>query len=151
MTLTRVRPTVERVRDVGNTAEPEAGEGKLDAAGGLQYWLVCHGLAHLRDRATERDAADARVLREALRELYSDEELPRNVYYGDGSIIPDAVVEHLGEVFEKVAVRGRWQKGDMIMLDNMLTTHARDPFEGERKIVVAMGQMITIEEALSAA
>lgn len=89
--------------------------------------------------------------REALRELYSDEELPRNVYYGDGSPIPDEVVEHLGAVFEKVAVRFQWQKGDMIMLDNMLTTHARDPFEGERKIVVAMGQMLTIEQARAVA
>ncbi|MGH7560842.1 MAG: TauD/TfdA family dioxygenase [Gemmatimonadales bacterium] len=89
--------------------------------------------------------------REALRELYSDDELPRNVYYGDGSPIPDEVIEHLGRVFEKVAVRFQWQKGDMIMLDNMLTTHARDPFEGERKIVVAMGQMMSIEQALAAA
>jgi hypothetical protein len=28
------------------------------------------------------------------------------------------------------------------MLDNMLTTHARDTFEGPRQIVVAMGQMM---------
>ena len=86
--------------------------------------------------------------REALRELYAEDELPRNVYYGDGTPIPDDVIAHLGEVFEGVAVRFQWQKGDMIMLDNMLTTHARDPFEGERKIVVAMGQMLTIEQAL---
>jgi hypothetical protein len=26
------------------------------------------------------------------------------------------------------------------MLDNMLTAHARDPFEGPRKVVVAMAQ-----------
>lgn len=89
--------------------------------------------------------------REALRELYGDEDLPRNVYYGDGSLIPDDVVEHLGKVFEDISVRFWWQKHDMIMLDNMLTTHARDPFEGERKIVVAMGQMISIEEALAPA
>ena len=89
--------------------------------------------------------------REALRELYSDDELPRNVYYGDGSPISDEVVEHLSQVFEKVAIRFKWQKDDMIMLDNMLTTHARDPFEGERKIVVAMGQMMNIEQAVSAA
>ena len=87
--------------------------------------------------------------REALRELYPEDELPRNVYYGDGTAIPDDVVEHLGKVFERVAVRVPWQKGDLIMLDNMLTAHARDPFEGERKIVVAMGQMLTIEEALA--
>ena len=86
--------------------------------------------------------------REALRELYADDDLPRNVYYGDGSRIPDEVMDHLGRVFEEIAVRFYWEKNDFIMLDNMLTTHARDPFEGERTIVVAMGQMIAIEEAI---
>jgi alpha-ketoglutarate-dependent taurine dioxygenase len=89
-------------------------------------------------------------MRDAMRSLFADEELPRNVFYGDGSVIPDEVVHHLGEVFEKVAVRFEWQKGDMIMLDNMLTTHARDTFEGSRQIVVAMGQMISIEQATPA-
>jgi len=84
--------------------------------------------------------------REGLRALFDDQDLPRNVYYGDGSPIPDETMQHLGEVFEKIAVRFKWQKGDMIMLDNMLVTHARDSFEGPRHIVVAMGQMISAEE-----
>jgi alpha-ketoglutarate-dependent taurine dioxygenase len=84
--------------------------------------------------------------REGLRALFDDQDLPRNVYYGDGSPIPDETMQHLGEVFEKIAVRFKWQKGDMIMLDNMLVTHARDSFEGPRHIVVAMGQMISADE-----
>ncbi len=80
--------------------------------------------------------------REGLRALFDDQDLPRNVYYGDGSPIPDETMEHLGQAFEQIAVRFQWQKGDMIMLDNMLVTHARDPFEGPRHIVVAMGNMI---------
>jgi hypothetical protein len=34
----------------------------------------------------------------------------------------------------------------MVTLDNMLVAHARDPFQGERKILVALGDMITAEE-----
>ncbi len=60
---------LELIRDFVNTADLEAGEDKLADARGLQYWLVFHGLAELRDRATQTDAADARALREALREL----------------------------------------------------------------------------------
>jgi predicted RNA-binding Zn ribbon-like protein len=60
---------VELIRDFVNTANLEAGEDKLGNARGLQYWLVFHGLAELRDRATEADAAAARALREALRDL----------------------------------------------------------------------------------
>jgi hypothetical protein len=44
-------------------------------------------------------------------------------------------------LYEACAVRFDWQKGDVILLDNMLVAHARDPFEGPRKIVVAMGDM----------
>lgn len=83
--------------------------------------------------------------REGLRALFDEDDLPRNVYYGDGTPISDETMEHLGQTFEKVAVRFPWQKGDMIMLDNMLVTHARDSFEGPRQIVVAMGQMMNAD------
>jgi alpha-ketoglutarate-dependent taurine dioxygenase len=84
--------------------------------------------------------------RDGLRALFDEDDLPRNVYYGDGSPISDETMQHLGEVFEQVCVRFTWQKGDMIMLDNMLVTHARDTFEGPRQIVVAMGQMLSAEQ-----
>ncbi len=47
----------------------------------------------------------------------------------------------IGQAYEDCAVRFDWRQGDVIMLDNMLAAHARDPFEGPRKIVVAMGAM----------
>ena len=88
--------------------------------------------------------------RQSLRGLFAEEDLPRRVTFGDGTPIPDAVMAHLGEVFESLAVRAPWQEGDIIFLDNMSTAHARDPFKGTRKIVVAMGQMISSDEAESA-
>jgi hypothetical protein len=51
-------------------------------------------------------------------------------------------MDHVGEVYEKNAVRFQWLQGDMITLDNMLVAHARDPYVGPRKIVVALGDMI---------
>jgi alpha-ketoglutarate-dependent taurine dioxygenase len=80
--------------------------------------------------------------REGLRALFNDDELPRNVYYGDGTPIPDDVMEQMGRLFEKVCVRFTWQQGDTIFLDNMRVSHARDTFEGPRHIVVALGQMM---------
>ncbi len=61
--------TLELIRDFVNTADLEGGEDKLTDPQGLQYWLVFHGLAELRHRATEEDAAEARAVREALRDL----------------------------------------------------------------------------------
>ncbi|WLG21280.1 amino acid adenylation domain-containing protein [Pseudomonas sp. FP1154] len=85
-------------------------------------------------------------VRSNLISLFGPGHLPRNVYYGDGSVIEDAVMQVIGEAYEDCAVRFSWQKGDMVMLDNMLVAHARDPFEGERKICVAMGQMMRREQ-----
>jgi alpha-ketoglutarate-dependent taurine dioxygenase len=80
-------------------------------------------------------------IREGLLELVGEDFLPRNVRYGDGSCIEDEVMELIGRTYEACAVRFDWQQGDVIMLDNMLVAHARDPYEGPRKIAVAMSEM----------
>ena len=38
-------------------------------------------------------------------------------------------------------VQFQWREGDVLMVDNMLVAHARNPYQGARKIVVAMGEM----------
>jgi hypothetical protein len=80
--------------------------------------------------------------RASLRTMFKEEDLPRNVYYGDGTPIEDSVMDAIAELYWKKAKMFPWLPGDMIMLDNMLTAHARMPFEGPRKIVVAMGEMM---------
>jgi alpha-ketoglutarate-dependent taurine dioxygenase len=86
------------------------------------------------------------AVRDALRALFAEEDLPRHVYYGDGSPIEDEVVWHVREVYDRIAVRYAWEPGDMLVVDNMLTAHGRDPYRGARKIVVAMGDMIGRDE-----
>ncbi|MDZ5650800.1 non-ribosomal peptide synthetase [Nitrospirillum sp. BR 11828] len=80
-------------------------------------------------------------VREDLLDLVGLDRFPRNVLYGDGTPIPDAVMARIGEAYEACAVRFDWRNGDVVMLDNMLAAHARDPYEGPRRIVVAMGAM----------
>jgi alpha-ketoglutarate-dependent taurine dioxygenase len=87
--------------------------------------------------------------RDDLIDLLGADRLPRNVLYGDGTPIEDEVMALIGKLYEAIAVRFRWQQGDVIMLDNMLTAHARDPYEGPRKIVVAMGEMMSRQELAS--
>jgi len=81
-------------------------------------------------------------LREGLLDLVGEDMLPRNVRYGDGSLIEDEVMAQVGRAYEDCAVRFAWQQGDVILLDNMLVAHARDPYEGPRRIAVAMGEMV---------
>jgi alpha-ketoglutarate-dependent taurine dioxygenase len=86
------------------------------------------------------------AVRNSLLSIFQREDLPRHVYYGDGTPIEDAVMDHVGEAYEKHAVRFQWQPGDMVSLDNMLVAHARDPYVGPRKIVVALGDMVHAPE-----
>jgi alpha-ketoglutarate-dependent taurine dioxygenase len=81
-------------------------------------------------------------VRQSLLSIFTEEGLPRNVLYGDGSPIESSVMDHIGETYERYAIRFNWQQGDLISLDNMLTAHARDPYVGPRKIVVALGDMV---------
>ncbi|TWB10729.1 amino acid adenylation domain-containing protein [Nitrospirillum amazonense] len=80
-------------------------------------------------------------VREDLLDLVGIDRFPRNVLYGDDTPIPDAVMARIGEAYEACAVRFDWRNGDVVMLDNMLAAHARDPYEGPRRVVVAMGAM----------
>lgn len=80
--------------------------------------------------------------REALLEIYEPDALPRNVTFGDGTLIPDDTVRYLIDEYEARSVRFAWEAGDMMMLDNMLVSHARAPFAGPRKILVAMATIV---------
>ena len=85
-------------------------------------------------------------VRESLVSMLGETNLPRNVFYADGSLIPDEVVAELRRVYDEVAVAFPWREGDIIMVNNMLAAHARLPFAGPRKIVVAMGEMVNKSE-----
>jgi amino acid adenylation domain-containing protein len=81
-------------------------------------------------------------VRRSLEEVFGEEELPRNVYYGSGERIEEEVMAEVGRAYEAAAVDFEWEQGDVVMLDNMLVAHGRRAYEGERKIVVAMGEMV---------
>jgi alpha-ketoglutarate-dependent taurine dioxygenase len=87
-------------------------------------------------------------VRESLLSLFSQEGLPRNVLFGDGTPIEDAALQEISELSWELAVQFPWREGDILMVDNMLVAHARNTFVGERKIVVAMGEMVNKEDVL---
>ena len=71
---------------------------------------------------------------------FEEEDLPQNTYYGDGTPIEPDVLDHLRATYQQAMVVFPWQKGDVLLLDNMLALHARRPFIGPRKILVAMAE-----------
>jgi alpha-ketoglutarate-dependent taurine dioxygenase len=81
-------------------------------------------------------------VRSALAELPKDM-VPANAFYGDGTPISDAAMARVRAAYEAETVAFAWAKGDVLILDNMLTAHGRRPFTGERRVTVAMAEPLS--------
>ncbi|MBT2323907.1 TauD/TfdA family dioxygenase [Variovorax paradoxus] len=58
--------------------------------------------------------------------------------FADGSDIPDEDALHVYEVLDRLAEPLHWQRGDLLILDNVLTGHGRKSFVGERRVLTAL-------------
>ena len=81
-------------------------------------------------------------VREYLVDLYGEDGLPFNTRFGNGDPIGADVVQLINEVYEANTVRERWQAGDLMLVDNVRTAHARERFEGPREVLVAMADPV---------
>lgn len=83
------------------------------------------------------------ALRDGLLAGFEDDSgLPTNTYYGDGSPIEPETLAALREAYRRETVNFPWQRGDILMLDNILAAHGRAPYEGERRILVGMTELM---------
>jgi hypothetical protein len=82
------------------------------------------------------------ALREMLVGQYGIDGLPYDTRYGDGAPIEDEVAAALREAYAAEKVVFPWEEGDVMLLDNMTVAHAREPFVGEREVVVAMTDVV---------
>jgi alpha-ketoglutarate-dependent taurine dioxygenase len=83
-----------------------------------------------------RDTAEALL-------SFGKEQLPNNTYYVDGTDIEPSVIEELQAAYRAEAATFQWCKGDILMLDNMLVAHGREPFTPPREVVVGMAEPYT--------
>lgn len=117
--------------------------------GGLKTWQICPAvqkhpfsgervwfnqahLFHISNLPQEN--------RMALVDAYGEAELPRHSFYGDGEEIELDVLDCIRKVIESEKIKFQWSKGDLLLLDNMLFCHGREPYEGARKILVSMAE-----------
>lgn len=71
--------------------------------------------------------------------VYPDEEkFMHRVRFGDGSPIPRADIYELLNIVSESTVRFRWKRGDVLLIDNILTSHGRDPYFGRRKVLTSL-------------
>ena len=83
-------------------------------------------------------------VREYLVDLYGEDGLPFNTRFGNGDPIGADVIQLINEVYEKNTARERWEAGDLMLVDNVRTAHARESFEGPREVLVAMADAVRL-------
>ncbi|TEA13260.1 Clavaminate synthase-like protein [Colletotrichum sidae] len=58
--------------------------------------------------------------------------------YGDGAPIPRKLLDKLIDVIDKEEISLTLEEGDLLLVDNFQVSHGREPWEGERQILVSM-------------
>jgi alpha-ketoglutarate-dependent taurine dioxygenase len=61
--------------------------------------------------------------------------------YGDGTPIPEKYLEHLAKITDEIRVLHKWQQGDVLVFDNVIAQHGREPWEGEQGDRVIMASL----------
>jgi hypothetical protein len=85
-------------------------------------------------------------LREYLVDVFGEDELPFNTRFGNGDPIGADIVQTINETYQAHTVCERWEAGDLLLVDNIRTAHARESFEGPREVVVAMADAVHLAD-----
>lgn len=78
------------------------------------------------------------ISRKALVNELGINNIPRNAFYGNGETIEDDVLEHIRSIYSQEKIIFDWEQGDILILDNLLMAHGREPYQGDRRVAVAM-------------
>lgn len=61
--------------------------------------------------------------------------------FGDGSPIPEKYLQKLAQITDEIRVLHRWQEGDVLVYDNVIAQHGRQPWEGEQEDRVVLASL----------
>jgi alpha-ketoglutarate-dependent taurine dioxygenase len=97
---------------------------------GERVWFNHAAHAHLSTNTTPEMAKAVADL-----DMYH---VPVNLYYADGREIEDEVMDMIRHAYREETVAYPWEVGNLMVLDNMLAAHGREPFSGERQVIVGL-------------
>ncbi|WP_257139002.1 TauD/TfdA family dioxygenase [Streptomyces sp. rh34] len=85
-------------------------------------------------------------IRETLIDEFGPEGLPFDTAFGNGARLTAGDLADIRAAYASATLRAPWQPGDLLLVDNIRCAHGRDPFRGDRRIVVAMGQPVALAD-----
>lgn len=60
------------------------------------------------------------------------------IMFADGDYVPRKDLYHIMDTLKQNTVAFPWQRGDVMVLDNVLAMHGRAPFTGKRRVLTAL-------------
>ena len=64
----------------------------------------------------------------------------KSITFGDGTPLDRETVLIVAEMAEQLTFDQAWQHGDVVLVDNLVTMHARRSFEGTRKVLASLAE-----------
>ncbi|MDF0552717.1 TauD/TfdA family dioxygenase [Kamptonema sp. UHCC 0994] len=71
-----------------------------------------------------------------------NEHRTRKVIFEDDSPIPDAAIDEIKEVMDRLTIGISWQSGDLVMIDNSRFLHGRQAFTDSRRKIFFANSML---------
>lgn len=105
---------------------------------GQRCWF--NQIAFLNERTIDPE------VREYLVDLYGEDGLPFTTRFGNGDPVGEDIVELLNETYEAHTMREPWQSGDLLLVDNVRTAHAREPYEGSREVLAGLADPVRLAD-----
>jgi len=68
----------------------------------------------------------------------TEEDFPMFVKFGDGTHISEEIVRQIIITINEITLAPIWKKNELLLLDNELVSHGRNPYTGNRELLVAM-------------
>jgi len=74
-----------------------------------------------------------------IQKRFGDQGFPHHSGYANGSEFEIEELSQIRAIYKSEARYFDWQQNDVLILDNLLMSHGRESYKGERSILVAMG------------
>lgn len=118
--------------------------------GGLRVSTICDATTLHPDTGQElwfnqaeqwHPSAMPAALRKMFEDAFGIGQLAHHCTFADGSPIDEAMLAEIRRCMQANKLLFDWQKGDVLMIDNLLLMHGREAFKGERKTLVFLSEV----------